>query len=55
MRHVASALASAAPADKATMYGQLGLSLTYHPDAKRVDVKAWPMSAMDVRKCPRGT
>ncbi|MGO8887765.1 MAG: hypothetical protein ACLPUO_29355 [Streptosporangiaceae bacterium] len=54
MRDVASALATAAPADKAAMYGQLGLSLTYHPDARRVDVKAQPMSGMYVKRCPRG-
>jgi site-specific DNA recombinase len=54
MRDVTSALATAALADKATLYGQLGLSLTYHPDAKRVDVKAEPMSGMYVKRCPRG-
>ena len=36
------------------MYGQLGLSLTFHPDAGRVDVKARPLSVMYVRRCPRG-
>jgi hypothetical protein len=50
MRNVTSALADAAPADKATMYGQLGLSLTYHPDARRVDVEAQPMSGMYVKR-----
>jgi site-specific DNA recombinase len=54
MRDVTNALTGAAPADKVTMYGQLGLSLTYHPEAKRVNVTARPMSDMYVRKCPRG-
>jgi site-specific DNA recombinase len=53
MRDVTSALADAAPADKATMYSQLGLSLTYHPEAKRVNVTARLLSDMYVRKCPR--
>jgi site-specific DNA recombinase len=54
MRDVTSALADAPPADKATLYGQLGLSLTYHPEAKRLNVTARPLSNMYVRKCPRG-
>jgi hypothetical protein len=53
MGDVTSALAIASPADKATMYGQLGLSLTYHPSAMRVNVTARPLSDMYVRKCPR--
>lgn len=43
---VASALATSDPADKATMYGQLRLSLTYHPAAMRVDVTVRPLSDM---------
>ena len=49
-----SELATASPADKASLYGQLGLSLTYHPDADRVDVRAQPLSIMYVKGCPRG-
>lgn len=51
---VTSKLAAADPADKASLYGQLGLSLTFHPDAGRVDVKARPLSVMYVKRCPRG-
>ena len=54
IRDVASALATADPTDKATLYGQLGLSLTYHPNAKRINVKAQPMSGMYIKRCPRG-
>jgi site-specific DNA recombinase len=43
---VTSVLATGNPADKASLYGQLGLSLTYHPDTSKVDVKAQPLSAM---------
>ena len=50
---VTSELATADPADKASLYGQLGLSLTYHPDAGRVEVKARPLSVMYVKRCPR--
>jgi site-specific DNA recombinase len=51
---VTSELARADPVEKASLYGQLGLSLTYHPDAGRVDVKARPLSDMYVKRCPRG-
>jgi hypothetical protein len=54
MGDVTSALNTASPAEKATMYGQLGMSLTYHPRAMRVDVTARPLSGMYVRMCPRG-
>ena len=54
MGDVTTALATASPADKATMYSQLGLSLTYHPGAMRVDVTARLLSDMYVRMCPRG-
>jgi hypothetical protein len=53
MHDVTNALATAAPADKAATDGQLGLSLTYRPDARRVDVKAQLMSDMYVKQCPR--
>jgi hypothetical protein len=51
---VTSELTTADPAAKAGLYGQLGLSLTYHPDAGRVDVKALPLSVMYAKRCPRG-
>src|SRR5215831_15296083 len=40
--------------ERILLYGQLGLALTYHPDAGRVDVQARPLSAMYVKRCPRG-
>lgn len=43
-----------APADKAEVYGQLGLTLTYDPARKRVRAEAKPESIMYVRTCPRG-
>jgi site-specific DNA recombinase len=48
-----STLATAAPADKAETYQELGLALTYHPQERRVGVTARP-AAMYVRTCPRG-
>jgi site-specific DNA recombinase len=53
MRDIVGTLATADPVDKATMYAQVGLSLIYHPDAMRVDVKARPMSGMRIKRCPR--
>jgi site-specific DNA recombinase len=47
-------LSEADPADKAEVYQQLGLTLTYDPAAKRVQVEARPGSIMYVGKCPRG-
>jgi site-specific DNA recombinase len=47
-------LKDADPADKAEIYGQLGLTLTYHPDEKRVVAEARPASIMYVGACPRG-
>jgi hypothetical protein len=35
--------------DKASLHGQLGLSLTYHPDAGQVNVEARPLSVMYVK------
>jgi hypothetical protein len=46
-------LSEADPADKAEVYQQLGLSLTYDPAAKRVKAEARPESIMYVGKCPR--
>jgi site-specific DNA recombinase len=54
MRDVIGTLATADAAEKATMYGQVGLSMTYHPAARRVDVQARPLSGMYVKRCPRG-
>jgi site-specific DNA recombinase len=54
MRDLTAVLDSAAPADKAEIYGQLGLVLTYHPEARTVKVKATPTASMYVRRCPRG-
>jgi site-specific DNA recombinase len=54
MGDVTSTLATASPADKATMYSQLGMSLTYHPGDMRVDVAIRPLPDMYVRECPRG-
>jgi hypothetical protein len=47
-------LSEADPADKAEVYGQLGLTLTYDPAAKRVKAEARPESIMYVGKCPGG-
>jgi hypothetical protein len=54
MHDVIGSLATADPADKATMYAQAGLSMTYHPATGRVDVEARPLSGMSVIRCPRG-
>lgn len=47
-------LREADPADKAEVYQQLGLSLTYDPAAKRVKAEARPESIVYVGTCPRG-
>jgi hypothetical protein len=47
-------LKDADPADKAEIYSQLGLTLTYHPDEKRVVAEARPASIMYIGACPRG-
>ena len=47
-------LHDADPADKAEVYGRLGLTLTYHPNEKRVAAEARPGSIMYVGACPRG-
>jgi site-specific DNA recombinase len=51
---VSSELAAAEPADKASLHGQLGLSLTCHPDVGRAEVKAQSLSVMYIKRCPRG-
>jgi hypothetical protein len=47
-------LKDAGPTDKAEIYAQLGLTLTYHPDEKRVVAEARPATIMYVGACPRG-
>jgi site-specific DNA recombinase len=54
MGTVMQALNEADPADKAEVYGRLGLTLTYHPDEKRVAAQARPASIMYIGACPRG-
>jgi site-specific DNA recombinase len=51
---IMQALRDADPADKAEVYSRLGLTLTYHPDEKRVAAEARPASIMYVGVCPRG-
>jgi hypothetical protein len=53
LRELMSVLAAADPADKAQIYSQLGLALTYHPGSQTVRAEARPLP-MYVRKCPRG-
>ena len=48
------ALKDADPADKAEIYRRIGLTLTYHPQEKRVAAEARPNSIMYVGACPRG-
>jgi hypothetical protein len=48
-------LRDADPADKAEVYSRLGLTLTHHPQDKRVKAEARPNSIMYVGACPRGT
>ena len=51
---VMQVLKDADPADKAEIYSRLGLTLTYHPNEKRVVAEARPASIMYVGACPRG-
>ena len=46
-------LNEADPADKAEVYQQLGLTLTYDPAARRVKAEAGRSRIMYVGKCPR--
>jgi hypothetical protein len=46
-------LKDANPADKTEIYSRLGLTLTYHPNEKRVVAEARPASVMYVGACPR--
>lgn len=54
LRDLISVLANADPADKAEIYGQLGLALTYHPCEQKVRAEARPWEGMYVSQCPRG-
>ncbi len=51
---IAPVLSEADPADKAEVYGQLGLTLTYDPAGRRVKAEARPESIMYIGTCPRG-
>ena len=53
LRDLMSVLAAADPADKAQIYSQRGLTLTYHPGSQTVRAEARPLP-MYVRQCPRG-
>jgi site-specific DNA recombinase len=48
-------LEDADPADKAEVYSRLGLTLTYHPEERRVLAEMRSKADMYVEKCPRGT
>ena len=50
---IMEALKDADPADKAEIYRRIGLTLTYHPQEKRVAAEARPNSIMYVGACPR--
>ena len=50
LRDIVAVLAEAEPADKATLYKELGLSLAYDPDGT-VNVQVEPRG---VGSCPRG-
>ncbi|ABD11403.1 hypothetical protein Francci3_2029 [Frankia casuarinae] len=51
---IVAVLTEADPADKAEIYTQLGLQLTYEPGAHRVIAEAKPQGIMYERECPRG-
>jgi site-specific DNA recombinase len=51
---IVAVLAEADPADKAEVYEQLGLHLTYEPGPQRVIAEAKPPTIMYRRECPRG-
>jgi hypothetical protein len=51
---IMEALKDADPADKADLYSRLQVTLTYHPNEKRVAAEARPASVMYVGACPRG-
>jgi site-specific DNA recombinase len=47
-------LRDADPHDKAEIYGQLGLRLTYHPSPRTVSARAEPGRPCTKGSCPRG-
>jgi hypothetical protein len=49
-----TALHNVDPADKAELYSRLALTMTYHPNEKRVAAEARPAQIMYVGACPRG-
>jgi site-specific DNA recombinase len=51
---VITVLRDADPQDKAALYGQLGLKLTYNPGAKTVTARARLGDTCTKRSCPRG-
>ena len=51
---IRQALHNADRADKAEVYGRLGLTLTCHPNEKRVAAEARSAQCMYVGACPRG-
>jgi hypothetical protein len=53
LRDIGTVLRNADPADKAEIYGQLGLSLIYHPAGKLVTAKVRPAQGMELSQCPR--
>lgn len=50
---IPAALAGAQPDDRAQLYSQLGLTMTYDPAASAVRVAVRPQANMYVRTCPR--
>ncbi|WP_155884594.1 hypothetical protein [Actinomadura flavalba] len=51
---LARAVVRAHPNDKADLYRELGLTMTYHPDKKLVEAKVNPASTCTDGVCPRG-
>ena len=54
LHDIISVLSEADPADKAEIYGQLGVTVMYQPGEKTAVVRARPLDSMYVRTCPRG-
>ncbi len=54
LRDLLHVLSNADAADKAQVYGQFGLTLTYDPGQMIVKAEARPDPIMYVGKCPRG-
>ena len=52
---ITTALADADPTDRAEVYRQLGLRLTYHPEQQKVRVQAQPVAdSYGDKVCVRG-